>query len=111
MSEHDRLLRANLGERLLYHLSLGRRSLQPVAWPPAESKAGAVKRDRAVALSQPVDQSAGEEVLQQHGVPMQEHNGGAFALVQVMNRYSVDFDKTSGWRVIAFGLAGTTPNP
>jgi hypothetical protein len=51
MSEYDRLLYAKLRERLLYHCGLGLRGPQPVAWPPAESEARAVKRDHAVPLS------------------------------------------------------------
>jgi hypothetical protein len=28
-----------------------------------------------------------------------------------MKRHTVDFDKTAGWRIIAFGFAGTMSNP
>ncbi|MDR7008921.1 hypothetical protein [Paraburkholderia strydomiana] len=42
---------------------------------------------------------------------MQKHDCGAFTLVDVMKRYTLNFDKTADWRMIAFGLEGTMSNP
>jgi hypothetical protein len=42
---------------------------------------------------------------------MQKHDGRPFALFDVVKRHGADFDETAGWRIIAFGFAGTLSNP
>src|SRR6478609_48294 len=95
MSEHDRLLDAELRERILEEVGLGCRRPHHVAGPEAVAEAGTIEHDDAIVLGSEVDQAARLEILDHAAIAMEQHQGASGSALHVMQANSVDVDEPS----------------
>ncbi|MEJ8852488.1 hypothetical protein [Variovorax rhizosphaerae] len=73
------------------------------AWP--------IERDHAMVLRKPIDEAARVEIVERHGVPVQQHDGWAFPPINVVQANPVDLrEKALGW-MLAFGAASLLIGP
>ena len=111
MADDYRLFDAELGERRVEQLRLGRRRPEAIARPGAVAKAGTIERDHAVIARQAVEQAARLEVALRDHVAVDQHDRGPFALLDNMQAHAVDLEQAAGGRVVTLGSAGAAFDP
>ncbi|GIQ75143.1 hypothetical protein BraRD5C2_35840 [Bradyrhizobium sp. RD5-C2] len=106
MSEHDRLVDAQVCKRVPEEIGLGRGGPYDIAGSQAVAEARAIKYDYAVVPGGKIDEATCFKILDHAAVAMKQNQWPAGPAFDIVQSDTIDFDEASLRRMIALGLVG-----
>jgi hypothetical protein len=104
MSKHNCVGNAELREGELNQFRLGARRPHDIARPIAMAESGTIKDNNPIIFGKETDQAAGFKILDHAPIAVEKNHRVACAAFDIMQSDAVDFQKSTGRRVVALGF-------